>query len=121
MLDATLGSVSYGKAVANGVGAAILVVGVFMALNQLQIAPAIVSGLFYALLAIIVGVTVIAVGGGGIGPMRTALVLVGSVGWYMRLTSGHEDANYGSVRCKVEVVPQPAGRLVGSLPRLASR
>ena len=27
----------------------------------------------------------------------TALVLVGSVGWYMRLTSGHEDANYGSV------------------------
>jgi hypothetical protein len=71
MLDATLGSLSYGKAVANGVGAAILVVGVFMALNQLQIAPAIVSGLFYALLAIIVGVTVIAVGGGGIAPMRS--------------------------------------------------
>jgi len=71
MLDATLGGLSYGKALANGVGAAILVVGVFMALNQLQIAPAIVSGLFYALLAIVVGVTVIAVGGGGVGPMRT--------------------------------------------------
>lgn len=70
MLDATLGSLSYGKPLANGVGAAILVVGIFMALNQLQIAPAIVSGLFYALLAIIVGVTVIAVGGGGISPMR---------------------------------------------------
>ena len=39
--------------------------------NQLQIAPAIVTGLFYALLAIIVGVTVIAIGGGGIGPMRS--------------------------------------------------
>lgn len=70
MLDASLSGLSYGKALANGVGAAILVVGIFMALNQLQIAPAIVSGLFYALLAIIVGVTVIAVGGGGVGPMR---------------------------------------------------
>jgi hypothetical protein len=70
MLDATLGGLSYGRALANGVGAAILVVGVFMALNQLQIAPAIVTGLFYAVLAIVVGVTVIAVGGGGVAPMR---------------------------------------------------
>lgn len=71
MLDATFGSLSYGTALANGAGAAIVVVGVFMALNQLLIAPAIVTGLFYALLAIVVGVTVVAVGGGGIGPMRT--------------------------------------------------
>lgn len=71
MLDATLGGLSYGKALANGVGIAVLVVGIFMALNQLQIAPAIVSGLFYAVLAIVVGVTVIAVGGGGITPMRS--------------------------------------------------
>src|SRR5690606_16105742 len=34
------------------------------------IAPTIVNGLFYALLAIVVGVTVVAVGGGGIAPMR---------------------------------------------------
>ena len=71
MLDATLGTLSYGKALANGVGAAILIVGVFMALDQLEIAPSIVTGLFYAMLAIVVGVTVIAVGGGGIGPMRS--------------------------------------------------
>jgi len=70
VIDASLGELSYGKALANGVGAAILVVGIFMALNQLQLAPAIVSGLFYALLAIVVGVTVIAVGGGGVMPMR---------------------------------------------------
>jgi hypothetical protein len=70
MLDATLGGLSYGKALANGVGAAILIVGVFMALDQLEIAPSIVTGLFYAMLAIVVGVTVVAVGGGGIGPMR---------------------------------------------------
>jgi hypothetical protein len=41
-----------------------------MALAQLQIAPAIVTGLFYAVLAAFVGVTVVAVGGGGIAPMR---------------------------------------------------
>jgi hypothetical protein len=48
----------------------VLTVGVFAALDQLNIAPAIVTGLFYALLAIIVGVTVVAVGGAGIRPMQ---------------------------------------------------
>ncbi len=71
LIDASLGELSYGKSLANGVGAAIVVVGIFAALNQLQIAPAIVTGLFYAVLAMVVGVTVIAVGGGGIAPMRS--------------------------------------------------
>ncbi|MGH9271698.1 MAG: mechanosensitive ion channel family protein [Ilumatobacteraceae bacterium] len=71
MIDASVGQLSYGTTLANGVGAAILVIGVFAALNQLEIAPEIVTGLFYALLAIVVGVTVIAVGGGGVGPMRS--------------------------------------------------
>ena len=70
LVDTAVGGLSYGKLLANGAGAVILGVGIFAALNQLQIAPAIVNGLFYAILAIIVGVTVIAVGGGGIAPMR---------------------------------------------------
>jgi MFS family permease len=70
LVDTALGGLSYGRLLANGAGAVILGVGVFAALNQLQIAPAIVNGLFYAILAIIVGVTVIAVGGGGVAPMR---------------------------------------------------
>ncbi len=70
LIDASLGGLSYGPALANGVGIAIVVVGVFAALNQLQIAPAIVTGLFYAVLAIVVGAAVIAIGGGGIVPMR---------------------------------------------------
>ena len=70
LIDATLGGLSYGRALANVAGAAIVVVGVFAALDQLQIAPAIVTGLFYAMLAIIVGSAVIAIGGGGIYPMR---------------------------------------------------
>lgn len=71
VIDASLGELSYGKSLANAAGVAILVVGIFAALNQLQIAPAIVTGLFYAVLAIVAGSLIIAVGGGGITPMRT--------------------------------------------------
>ena len=71
LIDASLGGLSYGKTLANATGIAIVVVGIFAALNQLQIAPAIVNGLFYAVLAIIVGSAIIAIGGGGVGPMRS--------------------------------------------------
>ena len=67
---ASLGGLSYGKLLGNIASAAILAVGVFMALNQLEIAPAIVNGLFYALLAVVAGSAIIAIGGGGIQPMR---------------------------------------------------
>jgi hypothetical protein len=70
MIDASLGGLSYGKKLGTAAGAAILVIGLFAALNELLIAPAIVTGLFYAVLAIIVGSAVIAIGGGGIEPMR---------------------------------------------------
>lgn len=49
---------------------AVWVVGGFAALDQLDVAPMIVTGLFYAALAIIVGVAIVAIGGGGIAPMR---------------------------------------------------
>jgi hypothetical protein len=70
VLLATLGSVSGGPWIARGAGLAILVLGVFMALDQLRIAPAIVNGLFYAMLAIIVGSAIVAIGGGGIRTMQ---------------------------------------------------
>lgn len=70
IVEASLGGLSYGRALAFAASSAILVVGVFAALSQLQIAPAIVNGLFYALLAIIAGSAIVAVGGGGIVPMR---------------------------------------------------
>jgi hypothetical protein len=47
-------------------GTAVLILAVFAALNRLQIAPEIVNGLFFAILAIIVGSAVVAIGGGGI-------------------------------------------------------
>jgi Mechanosensitive ion channel, conserved TM helix len=66
ILRPMLGAVEGGDWIARAAGAAILVIGVFAALDELQIAPAIVVGLFYALLAIIVGATIVAFGGGGI-------------------------------------------------------
>ena len=70
LVVASLGGLSYGKMLGNIASFAILAVGVFMALNQLEIAPAIVNGLFYALLAVVAGSAIIAIGGGGIQPMR---------------------------------------------------
>jgi hypothetical protein len=70
IVAALIGGLPYGRALAIASQVLILGVGVFAALDQLAIAPTIVTGLFYALLAIIVGVTVVAVGGGGIAPMR---------------------------------------------------
>jgi hypothetical protein len=70
LLTATLGAVAAGEWIARAAGLAILVIGIFAALNQLQIAPAIVNGLFYAMLAIIVGVAIVAFGGGGIQTAR---------------------------------------------------
>jgi hypothetical protein len=70
IVEAALGGLSYGRALSLAAGTAILVLAVFAALDQLQIAPAIVRGLFYALLAIVVGSAVVAIGGGGIETMR---------------------------------------------------
>lgn len=68
--QATLGGLSYGRFLANAASVSIVIVGVFAALTQLNIAPFIVVGLFYALLAVVVGSAVVAIGGGGIAPMR---------------------------------------------------
>jgi hypothetical protein len=63
-------SVSGGQLMAKGAGIAVLVFGAFAALDQLQIAPRIVTGLWYAILAIVVGSAVVAIGGGGIKTMQ---------------------------------------------------
>ncbi len=70
MVQAALGGLHYGKTLGTIASAVVLFVGVFAALNQLQIAPAIVNGIFYAALAVVAGSAIIAIGGGGIVPMR---------------------------------------------------
>ncbi len=71
IVEASLGGLSYGRGLALAASATIITIGLFAALSQLEIATPIVNGLFYAALAIIVGSAVIAIGGGGISPMRT--------------------------------------------------
>jgi hypothetical protein len=70
LLSNMLSSVSGGQVMAKGAGIAVLVFGAFAALDQLQIAPRIVTGLWYAILAIVVGSAVVAIGGGGIKTMQ---------------------------------------------------
>jgi hypothetical protein len=70
LLSNLLSSVSGGPMMAKGAGIAILVFGAFAALDQLQIAPRIVTGLWYAILASVVGSAVVAIGGGGIKTMQ---------------------------------------------------
>jgi hypothetical protein len=70
LLYSLLGAMQGGRLIARGAGVAILVFAAFAALDQLQIAPRIVTGLWYAILAIVVGSTIVAVGGGGIRPMQ---------------------------------------------------
>lgn len=70
LVESLLGGLSYGRTLAMIVSAAIWFVGVAAALNQIEVAPEIVNGLFYAVLALVVGVGIVAIGGGGIQPMR---------------------------------------------------
>ena len=70
IIDATLGGLSYGKMLGNLAGMAIIVLGVFAALSQLEIAEAVILPLLYTILAVIGGSAIIAIGGGGIQPMR---------------------------------------------------
>jgi hypothetical protein len=69
IVEASLGGLSYGRTLAFAAGSAVLVIAVFAALDQLEIAPTIVNGLFLAMLAIVVGSAVVAIGGGGIRTM----------------------------------------------------
>jgi hypothetical protein len=66
-----IGGTQYGRLLATGARIAVLVIGIFAALDQLRIAPTITTGLFYALLAVVAGSAIVAIGGGGIVPMRS--------------------------------------------------
>lgn len=70
IIEASLGGLSYGRQLAFGASAAILVIGVFAALDQLQIAPTVVNTLFIGMVVLVVGSGIVAIGGGGIKTMQ---------------------------------------------------
>lgn len=65
-----LSGVSYGGAVATVVSAIILVIGVFAALDQLEIAQRIVGTTYTALLVTLAGIAIVGIGGGLVRPMQ---------------------------------------------------
>ncbi len=69
LIQNSLGGLSYGKTLANAASAVILALGVIAALGQLHVAENVVNAVLYATLAAIVGVVIVAVGGGGIQTM----------------------------------------------------
>jgi MFS family permease len=70
VIRAALGGLTWGRFVAAAAMIGIWFIGASMALNQVEVAPEIVNGLFYAVLALIVGIAIVAIGGGGIQPLR---------------------------------------------------
>jgi Conserved TM helix len=70
VIRGALGGLSWGRIVATAAMIGVWFIGASMALNQVEVAPEIVNGLFYAVLALVVGVAIVAIGGGGIAPMR---------------------------------------------------
>jgi hypothetical protein len=70
IVQASIGGLDYGRIVATAAMVLVWVVGLAAALNQIEVAPEVVNGLLYAMLALVVGVGIVAIGGGGIQPMR---------------------------------------------------
>ena len=99
LLSNLLSSVQGGQMLAKGAGVAILVFAVFAALDQLQIAPRIVTGLWYALLAAVVGSVVVAVGGGGIRTMQR----------YWERAAGRAESRGPELRDQVRASADPDG------------
>jgi len=71
LINNTIGGLSYGKTLANIASIAILVLGTIAALNQIGVADSVTTPVLYALLASIVGVIVVGVGGGLVKPMQS--------------------------------------------------
>ena len=69
LIQNSLGGLSYGRTLANAASAVIIALGVIAALGQLHVAENVVNAVLYATLAAIVGVVIVAVGGGGIRTM----------------------------------------------------
>jgi Conserved TM helix len=69
LIENSLSGVSYAKLLGNVVSGLILALGVIAALDQLHVATNVVNAVLYAALAALVGVVVVAVGGGGIRTM----------------------------------------------------
>jgi hypothetical protein len=74
LIENTLSGVSYARVLGNVVSGLILAFGIIAALDQLHVAENVVNAVLYAALAAVVGVVIVAVGGGGIRTRRSPLL-----------------------------------------------
>ncbi|RYB91673.1 hypothetical protein EUA93_16070 [Nocardioides oleivorans] len=84
LVEGSLGGLSYGKALANAASIFVLFLGVVAALNQVEIATTVTLPVLIAILAAVVGVIVVGVGGGLVKPMQER--------WEGYLTKAEEEA-----------------------------
>ncbi|MDI3243336.1 hypothetical protein QK292_17540 [Arthrobacter sp. AL08] len=84
LIQGYLGGLSYGKTLANIASIFILGIGIIAALNQVDIATTVTTPILIAVLAAIVGILVVGVGGGLIKPM--------SARWEQYLNKAEEEA-----------------------------
>jgi hypothetical protein len=115
LVEGALGGLPYGRMIANIASTSIIGFGAFAALSQLQIAPNIVEGLYYAILALIVGSGIVAIGGGGIAPMRAqwerAMARAEEEG---PKAKSHLQARKGTATATTTTVSPSTDQLVGS-------
>lgn len=69
LIQNSLSSLSYARTLGNLASGFILAIGIIAALDQLHIAQNVVNAILYAVLAALVGIAIVAVGGGGIKTM----------------------------------------------------
>ena len=69
LIENSLGGLSYARVLGNLASGFILAIGVIAALDQLHIAQNVVDAILYAALAALVGIAIVAIGGGGIKTM----------------------------------------------------
>ncbi|MGW1211605.1 membrane protein [Streptomyces sp. NPDC002499] len=98
IVTGALSSVSYGRTVGTVMWACILALGVIAALGQAGIATTVTQPVLYAALATGVGILIVGVGGGMIGPMRQR--------WERMLTTVETE----STRAKGSMAAYQAGR-----------
>jgi hypothetical protein len=69
LIENSLGGLSYARVLGNLASGFILAIGIIAALDQLHIAANVVNAILYAALAALVGIAIVAIGGGGIKTM----------------------------------------------------
>jgi Conserved TM helix len=69
LIENSLGGLSYARVLGNLASGFILAIGIIAALDQLHIAANVVNAILYAALTALVGIAIVAVGGGGIKTM----------------------------------------------------